>query len=57
MYAIRSYYALQDGKLSPPEIDEVIFVGGSTRIPAIAKAVEGFMGKKALQNINSYNFV
>lgn len=43
---------LQDGKLSPSEIDEVIFVGGSTRIPAIAKAVEDFMGKKALQNIN-----
>ncbi|WP_440946343.1 Hsp70 family protein [Methanosarcina sp. T3] len=43
---------LQDGKLSPSEIDEVIFVGGSTRIPAVAKAVEDFMGKKALQNIN-----
>jgi len=43
---------LQDGKLSPSEIDEVIFVGGSTRIPAVVKAVEDFMGKKALQNIN-----
>ncbi|WP_268767912.1 molecular chaperone DnaK [Methanosarcina sp. 1.H.T.1A.1] len=43
---------LQDGKLSPSEIDEVIFVGGSTRIPAVVKAVEEFMGKKALQNIN-----
>lgn len=43
---------LQDARLSPSEIDEVIFVGGSTRIPAVVKAVEGFMGKKALQNIN-----
>ncbi|TFH04230.1 MAG: molecular chaperone DnaK, partial [Methanosarcina sp.] len=43
---------LQDGKLSPLEIDEVIFVGGSTRIPAVVKAVEEFMGKKTLQNLN-----
>lgn len=44
--------ALQDGKLSSVNIDEVVFVGGSTRIPAVVKAVEKFMGKKALQNIN-----
>lgn len=43
---------LQDGKLSPANIDEVIFVGGCTRIPAVVTAVEAFMGKKALQNIN-----
>jgi molecular chaperone DnaK len=43
---------LQDGKLSPANIDEVIFVGGCTRIPAVVAAVEAFMGKKALQNIN-----
>jgi molecular chaperone DnaK len=43
---------LQDGKFTPAEIDEIIFVGGSTRIPAVAKAVEEFMGKKPLQNIN-----
>lgn len=38
---------LQDGKLPPAEIDEVIFVGGSTRIPAVVRAVEEFMGKKS----------
>ncbi|WP_269430214.1 Hsp70 family protein [Methanosarcina siciliae] len=43
---------MQNGKLSPSEIDEIIFVGGSTRIPAVVKAVAGFMEKKALQNIN-----
>ncbi|WP_226990713.1 molecular chaperone DnaK [Methanosarcina acetivorans] len=43
---------LQDGKLSPSEIDEVIFVGGSARIPSVVKAVEDFMGKKSLQSIN-----
>jgi molecular chaperone DnaK len=43
---------LQDGKLTPAEIDEVVLVGGSTRIPAVVKIVEEFMGKKALQNLN-----
>jgi len=43
---------LQDGRLTSAEIDEVVFVGGSTRIPAVVKVVEEFMGKKALQNLN-----
>ncbi|HIH75125.1 MAG TPA: Hsp70 family protein, partial [Methanosarcina sp.] len=43
---------LHDGKLTPAEVNEVIFVGGSTRIPAVAKAVEEFMGKKVHQIIN-----
>ncbi|AKB76412.1 Chaperone protein [Methanosarcina lacustris Z-7289] len=43
---------LQDSKLTPAEIDEAVFVGGSTRIPAVVKAVDEFMGKKAIQNLN-----
>ena len=44
--------ALQDAGLSSQDISEVILVGGSTRIPAVAKKVEDFMGKAPLQSIN-----
>lgn len=44
--------SLDDAKLSKDEIDEVILVGGSTRIPAVEKFVEEFMGKKPRQTIN-----
>ena len=44
--------SLKDAGLSPQDIDEVILVGGSTRIPAVAKRVEDFMGKTPLRNIN-----
>ncbi len=37
--------ALKDAGLSPSDIDEVILVGGSTRMPAIQKAVEDYFGK------------
>lgn len=37
--------ALADANLSTSDIDEVILVGGSTRIPAIQKVVEDFFGK------------
>ncbi|MFM7765774.1 MAG: Hsp70 family protein, partial [Sphingomonadales bacterium] len=37
--------ALSDAGLSPSQIDEVILVGGSTRIPAIQQVVEKFFGK------------
>ena len=37
--------AMQDAGLSNSDIDEVILVGGSSRIPAIQKLVEDFFGK------------
>ena len=37
--------ALEDASLSTSEIDEVILVGGSTRIPIIQSEVEKFLGK------------
>lgn len=44
--------ALKDAGLSKEEIDEVILVGGSTRIPAIQQAVEDFFGKKPNKGVN-----
>ena len=44
--------ALADAKMSPNEIDEVILVGGSTRIPAIQELVEKFFGKKPSKGVN-----
>jgi len=44
--------ALKDAGLAKSEIDEIILVGGSTRIPAIQKAVEEFFGKKPNRGVN-----
>jgi molecular chaperone DnaK len=44
--------ALQNAGLSTSEIDEVILVGGSTRIPAIQAAVEAFFGKAPSKGVN-----
>jgi molecular chaperone DnaK len=44
--------ALKNAKLKPSDIDEVILVGGSTRIPAIQEAIESFIGKKANKSVN-----
>jgi molecular chaperone DnaK len=44
--------ALKDAKLSASDIDEVILVGGSTRVPAVYEAVEKFFGKKPNKNVN-----
>ena len=44
--------ALKSAKLKPSDIDEVILVGGSTRIPAIQEAVEKFIGKKPNKSVN-----
>ena len=38
--------ALKDAGLKPGEIDEVILVGGSTRIPKIQEIVKEFFGKE-----------
>ncbi len=44
--------ALKDAGLSVSDIDEVILVGGSTRMPKIADEVEKFFGKKASKGVN-----
>ena len=44
--------ALKNADLKPSEIDEVILVGGSTRIPAIQDAIEKFIGKKSNKSVN-----
>lgn len=44
--------ALKDAGLKASDIDEVILVGGSTRIPAIQESVEKFFGKKPNKTVN-----
>jgi len=44
--------ALNDARLDKSEINEVVLVGGSTRIPAIQELVESLTGKKPNQSVN-----
>ncbi len=44
--------AMEDAGLSPSDIDEVILVGGSTRIPKVQEDVEKFFGKKPSKGVN-----
>ena len=44
--------ALSDAGLSPSQIDKVLLVGGSTRIPAVQEAVKNFIGKEPFKGIN-----
>ncbi|AVQ20326.1 molecular chaperone DnaK [Fusobacterium necrophorum subsp. funduliforme] len=44
--------ALSDAGLQPGEINEVLLVGGSTRIPAVQEWVESYFGKKPNKGIN-----
>ncbi len=44
--------ALQDAKLSAGDIDEILLVGGSTRIPAVKEMVEKELGKQVNTSIN-----
>ena len=44
--------ALKDANLSTSEIDEVILVGGSTRIPAVQEIVQKFFGKAPSKGVN-----
>ncbi len=44
--------ALKDAKLTPNQIDEIILVGGSTRIPKIQELVRNFFGKEPSKNVN-----
>jgi len=43
---------LQDSGYSAKDIDEVVLVGGSTRVPAIQKAVKDFFGKEPNRSVN-----
>ncbi|MBB6100041.1 molecular chaperone DnaK [Deinobacterium chartae] len=44
--------ALRDAKLSASDIDEVILVGGSTRVPAVKRIVREIMGKEPNESVN-----
>ncbi len=44
--------ALEDAKLSPGQIDEVLLVGGSTRVPLVQQKVEEFFGKAPNRSVN-----
>ncbi|MFW6121494.1 MAG: molecular chaperone DnaK, partial [Petrotogales bacterium] len=44
--------ALQDAKLKPKDIDHIVLVGGSTRIPFVRKKVEDIFGKKPKRNVD-----
>jgi molecular chaperone DnaK len=44
--------ALNDAKLTKDQIDKVILVGGSSRIPAVQEAIKNFMGKEPFKGIN-----
>ena len=44
--------ALKDAKLEPKDIDEVVMVGGMTRMPAVVEKVKNIFGKEPMQGVN-----
>jgi molecular chaperone DnaK len=44
--------ALKDAKLEPSQIDEVILVGGQTRMPKVVEAVRAYFGKEPNRSVN-----
>ncbi|XZE20547.1 molecular chaperone DnaK [Pirellulaceae bacterium SH449] len=44
--------ALRDAKMSPSDIDEVVLVGGSTRVPKVRQLVKDIFGKEPHQGVN-----
>ena len=44
--------ALSDAGLKPNQVDKILLVGGSTRIPAVQDAVKNFIGKEPFKGIN-----
>jgi len=44
--------ALKDAKLSPADINEIVLVGGMTRMPAVMEKVKQIFGKEPLQGVN-----
>ncbi|NQT34557.1 molecular chaperone DnaK, partial [bacterium] len=45
-------HALKDAKMKASDIDEIILVGGSTRMPAVIDAVKDFFGKEPNRSVN-----
>lgn len=50
--AIPCEKALKDAKLTPKDIDEIILVGGMTRMPAVVEKVKNIFGKDPMQGVN-----
>lgn len=46
------HQALKDAKLRPSDIDHVVLVGGTTRIPLVQKTVEGIFGQKPKREVD-----
>jgi len=46
------HQALADAGMKPSDLDKVLLVGGSTRIPAVQEAVKGITGKEGFKGIN-----
>jgi len=46
------YQALEDAKLDPSKIDEVVLVGGSSRMPAVQRMVKEIFGKEPNKSVN-----
>ena len=44
--------ALSDADLSPNDVDRILLVGGSTRIPAVQEAIKKYLGKDPFKGIN-----
>ena len=44
--------AIEDGKLTPKDVNEIILVGGPTRMPIVRKFVEDYMGKEAERGVD-----
>lgn len=44
--------ALKDAKLEPSDIDHIVMVGGSTRVPLVKENVKGFFGKELYDQLN-----
>jgi len=44
--------AMEDAKLKPEDIDKIILVGGSTRIPMVQELIKRMMGKEPFKNVN-----
>ncbi len=44
--------ALEDAKLKPADISEIVLVGGQTRMPLVQKTVQEFFGKEPLKGVN-----
>ena len=44
--------AMEDAKLKPEDIDKIILVGGSTRIPMVQELIKRVMGKEPFKNVN-----